>query len=161
LSGRGEVIEQRHGRNVPRQGTFCKRFMCPTGALGLAGAQGHFARVLPNNVARYRKAAKMTQTGLATAIGVKRDYVAKLESGAKPLSPEWLEKIGSAVGVEPYLLIAPEHVLPTEEELAEMLAASQQTLPAGLPYSEWPRAVAGGLYTRLRTLAGDRAIAGA
>lgn len=114
---------------------------------------------MPNNIARYRKAAKLTQEGLAGEIGTTRNQLVKLENGSRPLTSDWLEKIGKALKIEPYLLIAPDHVLPSEAELAEMLAAAQQTLPAGLPYSEWPRAVASGLHMRIRTLAGDRASA--
>lgn len=115
--------------------------------------------MLPNNIARYRKEAGLTQDGLAAAIGTTRNHLVKLEKGSRPLNSDWLEKIGKAVGVEPYLLIAPDNVLPSEAELAEMLAAAQRTLPAGLPYSEWPRAVASGLHMRIRTLASDRATA--
>jgi transcriptional regulator with XRE-family HTH domain len=134
--------------------------MCPTGALGSLVCSVQTDFVLPNNVAFYRNQAKMTQARLGELIGCQRDYVAKLESGARPLIPTWLEKIGEALEVEPYLLIAPEGVVPTEDELVQMIADAQSTLPAGLPYSEWPRAVAAGLRTRLRTLAGDRASVG-
>lgn len=113
--------------------------------------------VLPNNIAHYRRLAGFTQEQLADAIGSTRNMVAKLESGARDLTSDWLERIGSAVGASPYLLIAPPETLPSEPELAQMLADAQSTLPAGLPYSEWPRAVAAGLHMRLRTLASDRA----
>lgn len=116
--------------------------------------------MLPNNIASYRNTAGFTQERLAELIGTTRDYVAKLETNKKKLMPEWLEKIGAALGVEPYLLIAPDRFLPTEAELGQLIAAAQQKLPAGLPYSEWPQAVAGELHTRLRTLAGDRSRSG-
>jgi len=112
--------------------------------------------VLPNNIASYRKAANLTQVGLAEAIGTTRSMLVKLERGERPLTGEWLEKIGSAVAVSPHLLIAPPDALPNEEQLGQMLASAQQSLPAGLPYSEWPRAVASELHMRLRTLSGDR-----
>jgi len=112
--------------------------------------------VLPNNLASYRKAAKLTQEGLAEAIGTSRSMLVKLERGERPLTGEWLEKIGEAVDVAPHLLIAPADAVPNEEQLEQLLASAQQSLPAGLPYSEWPRAVASELHMRLRTLAGDR-----
>ena len=155
------MIQERHGCYVPHQGTSRKLKVCPTGALGSSGRSVQTNYVLPNNVAFYRNQADMTQARLGEMIGCHRDYVAKLESGAKPLGPGWLEKIGDALGVEPYLLIAPDGVVPTEDELVQMIADAQSTLPVGLPYSEWPRAVAAGLRTRLRTLAGDRANVGA
>lgn len=113
--------------------------------------------MLPNNIALYRKAAGMTQEQLASAIQTTRNQLVKLEKGTRPLSSDWLEKIGKAVGVAPYLLIAPPDILPDENELAQMLADAQATLPAGLPYSEWPREVAAGLHMRIRTLSSDRA----
>jgi transcriptional regulator with XRE-family HTH domain len=113
--------------------------------------------VLPNNIAMYRKAAGLTQEALASAIGTSRSMLVKLERDERPLTGDWLEKIGDAVGIAPHLLIAPPGALPNEDELAEMIASAQQTLPAGLPYSEWPRAVASGLHMRLRTLVSDRA----
>lgn len=115
--------------------------------------------MLPNNIASYRKAAGMTQQALADAIGTTRNMLAKLESGSRDLTSDWLEKIGQAVGVEPYLLIAPDTLIPSESELEQLIADAQQRLPAGLPYSEWPRAVASELRTRLRLPAGDRASA--
>lgn len=135
--------------------------MCPTGVLGPIARLGHTGDVLSNNIATYRKAKGLSQTELATAIGTTRNMMVKLEGGSRDLTSDWLERIGGALDVAPYLLIAPPDILPTEAELAEMLAAAQGTLPTGLPYSEWPRAVAGGLHTRLRTLASDRASADA
>lgn len=154
-----QMIEQLHAAYVPSQGTQCKRLPCPTGALGEVQRHRHSKGMLPNNVPHYRKLAGLTQKGLGERIGTTRDYIAKLERGDKPLTPDWLEKIGGALNIEPYLLIAPDNILPNEMELAELIAAAQQTLPAGLPYSEWPRAIASGLHMRLRMLAGDRASA--
>lgn len=117
--------------------------------------------MLPNNIATYRKRAGLSQEQLAPLIGTTRNMLVKLEGGKRGLTSDWLERIGEALSVPPYLLIAPEHLLPTEEQLAEMLSAAQSTLPAGLPYSEWPRAVAAGLHMRLRTLVGDLSSASA
>lgn len=114
-------------------------------------------RVLPNNIAHYRKLRGFSQEKLAADIGTTRNMLTKIESGKRALTSSWIEKISDVLNVAPYLLIAPTQILPTEAELAQMLGAAQQTLPAGLPYSEWPRAVAAGLHTRLLTLVGDRA----
>lgn len=157
LAGGFQMIEQLHCVNVPQQGTIGKLKMCPTGVLGLYALRGHTTPMLANNIAVYRKRAGLSQEQLADAIGTTRNMLVKLEGGSRGLTSDWLEKIGNELSVPPYLLIAPEHLLPTEEQLAEMLSAAQQTLPAGLPYSEWPRAVAAGLHTRLRTLSGDLA----
>lgn len=117
---------------------------------------GHSAPVLHNNVAFYRKQAGLTQEALADAIGTSRSMLVKLERGERPLNSDWLEKIGEACSIPPYLLIAPTDVLPNVEQLVEMIAAAQHSLPAGLPYSEWPRSVAKELHMRLHTLADDR-----
>lgn len=132
----------------------------PTGRLGYEAISGQSARVLPNNIASFRKAASLTQAGLAEAIGTTRSMLVKLERGERPLTGDWLEKIGQAVNVSPHLLIAPPEAIPNEETLEQMLASAQQSLPAGLPYSEWPRAVASELHMRLRMLVGDRANGG-
>lgn len=117
--------------------------------------------MLPNNVSKLRKARDMSQTDLAEAIGTKLSHMGKLERGERPLTVDWIEKIAAALDVEPYQIIAPDNLFPSEEQLADMLQLAQQQIPAGLPYSEWPRAVAGGLHTRLLTLASDRANADA
>lgn len=160
LAGRVQMIDQLHRSYVPHQGTLSNQKMCPTGVLALRALRGHSAAMLPNNIATYRKRAGLSQERLAKSIGTTKNMLIKLEKGTRGLTSDWLEKIGRQLEVPPYLLIAPEHLLPTEEQLADMLSAAQSTLPAGLPYSEWPRAVAAGLHTRLRTLSGDLASAG-
>lgn len=133
--------------------------MYPRGVLGNYTQIGHLQPMLPNNIATLRKAKGISQTELAKAIGTKLTHMGKLERGERPLNGDWLEKIAEALEVEPFRIIAPARLFPTEEQLADMLRLAQQRLPAGLPYSEWPRSVASGLHTRLLTLAGDRASA--
>lgn len=116
--------------------------------------------MLENSIKIYRKRAGLTQVGLAKAIGTSESMMVKLEHGARCLTSEWLERLGAALDIEPYLLIAPPDLTPSEEEVAELVADVQARLPAGLPYSEWPKAIAAGLAIRLRLLAGDRAAAG-
>jgi transcriptional regulator with XRE-family HTH domain len=113
--------------------------------------------MLPNNIAALRKAKGMSQTELAEAIGTKLTHMGKLERGERPLSGDWIERIAVALDIEPFQIIAPARLFPTEEQLADMLRLAQQKLPAGLPYSEWPRSVASSLHTRLLMLASDRA----
>ena len=115
--------------------------------------------MIPNNLRRLRKQKNVSQDVLAAAAGTTRDYYGKLERGDKKLTLDYIERLAEALGVEPYQIIAPERLFPTEEQLADMLRLAQQQLPAGLPYSEWPRVVAGALHVRLQTLASDRASA--
>lgn len=151
------MIEQSHSDHVPYWGTHCNSGLCPTGVLGIAELERHEGGVLENQIKRYRTVRGMTQHALGDAIGSSRNMVAKLEAGSRDLTSEWLEKIGAALDIEPYLLIAPMNILPSEDELAQMLDHAQRSLPTGLPYSEWPKAIAQGLHMRLRMLAGDRA----
>lgn len=153
---RAEMVEERHASDVPPQGTLCNEKMYPTGVLGRSNTLDQTQGVLPNQIARYRKAAGMTQDGLARAIGTTRSTYTKLERGERSLTSEWLEKLGAALNVAPHLLIAPDGAVPSVEQLGQLLESAQQSLPAGLPYSEWPRAVAQELHMRLRTLADDR-----
>lgn len=150
------MISQCHAQYVPQQGTTVKAYSCPTGVLGTRQPSGHTGQVIENNISKIRKARGMTQEQLASAIGTSRNMLVKLEGGSRDLTSTWIERISEALDVEPFALIAPDNLVPSEEELAQLLAAAQQTLPAGLPFSEWPRAVAAGLHMRLRTLAGDR-----
>lgn len=144
---------------MPHQGTYSNHKIHPTGVLALYTRLGHEAPMIPNNITSLRRLRGMTQTELAEAIGTKLSMMGKLERGERDLSADWIEKIASALDVEPFQLIAPERLFPTEEQLADMLQLAQQQIPAGLPYSEWPKAVAAGLHMRLLKLADDRASA--
>jgi transcriptional regulator with XRE-family HTH domain len=110
-----------------------------------------------NAISRYRKAARLTQAELAVACGTTRNMVHKLESGDRRLNNDWMEKIGGALHIAPWMLIAPEDVLPNADELETLIESARLTLPQGLPWPEWQRALAAELSIRLRTLAADRA----
>jgi DNA-binding XRE family transcriptional regulator len=55
-----------------------------------------------------RRAQKMTQAELARKMGVKQQFVAKIESGTQNLSTRTLEKIEKALSVSPYKYVAEE-----------------------------------------------------
>lgn len=114
---------------------------------------------IKNHIEALRKAKGWSRPRLAKEAGTSAQQIERLEKAQRRLSDVWLTRIGKALGVQPYELIAPVGTagLPSEEELADMLRNAQQELPAGLPYSEWPRAVASGLRTRLGLLLNDRA----
>jgi len=131
--------------------------MYPLSHLGGHALYGHNGGMIRNNIAQLRRMRDMTQSQLAEAIGTTRSMLAKLEGGTRPLTSKWIEKLADKLDVEPFRIIAPERLFPTEEQLADMLRLAQQQIPAGLPYSEWPKAVAGGLHMRLQKLADDRA----
>lgn len=142
---------------MPYLGTSGNEKMCPTSPLACLTRCGHNLGVIPNNLQKLRKARKVTQDFLAEQAGTTRNYYGKLERGERPLTMEYLERLANALEVEPFVVIAPDHLFPSSEELADMLRIEQQQLPAGLPYSEWPRVVAAALHLRLQQLGGDRA----
>lgn len=53
----------------------------------------------PNRIAELRKLKGMTQQALAEAVGSHWITISKLERGKLPLSFEWAEKLGKALGV--------------------------------------------------------------
>lgn len=100
-----EVIDQLHGANMPKLGTLSKRKMCPVCHLGCRVHCGHNDGMLGNNIAQIRKAAGMSQTALAEAIGTTLNNLGKLERGDRRLNQDWINKIAVALGVEPGAVI--------------------------------------------------------
>ncbi|MYL97060.1 helix-turn-helix domain-containing protein [Novosphingobium sp. FGD1] len=68
-----------------------------------------------NNIAAFRKQRGLSQTELAERVGTTLNMLGKLERGDRSLDQAWLDKIGSALGVAPHELIAPDI---TEKKLA-------------------------------------------
>lgn len=141
---------------MPVPGTLRNNKMCPQWVLAIRRPSAQAEPMLPNNITSLRKARDLSQTELAKRVGTTLSQMGKLERSERPLSTDWIERIATALSVEPYVLIAPAHLIPTEAQLTDMLQLAQQRLPAGLPYSEWPRAVAADLHMRLLTLVNDR-----
>ena len=112
---------------------------------------------IANNIQAMREERGWSRPELARLAKTSPQQIERLEKAQRRLSDVWLERIAIAFDVQPYELIAPAALLPTEEELAQMLLDSHAELPAGLPFAEWPRAVASALHTRLVRLADDRA----
>jgi transcriptional regulator with XRE-family HTH domain len=112
---------------------------------------------IANNIQAMREQRGWSRPELARLAGTSPQQIERLEKAQRRLSDVWLERIALAFKVQPYELIAPAALLPTEEELEAMLRDSQAELPAGLPFAEWPRAVASALHSRLVRLADDRA----
>ncbi len=111
---------------------------------------------IANNIQAMRAERGWSRPELARLAKTSPQQIERLEKSQRRLSDVWLERIALAFDVQPYELIAPAALLPTEEELAAMLLDSHAELPVGLPFAEWPRAVASALHTRLLRLADDR-----
>lgn len=111
---------------------------------------------IANNIQAMREERGWSRPQLARRAGTSPQQIERLEKAQRRLSDVWMERLAQAFGVQPYELIAPAALLPTEAELEVMLLDSHAELPAGLPFAEWPRAVAAALHTRLVRLADDR-----
>lgn len=78
----------------------------PTGPLNKPTHLGHLERMVPNFTSAWRKFRGLSQDELAAEVGTTKSMLGKLERGERSLDVEWLDKLGKALGVEPYQLIA-------------------------------------------------------
>jgi len=60
--------------------------------------------VFSENMKKYRKEAKLTQEKLAEICGTDHRYIGQIETGARCPSLEYVERIATALKIEPYLL---------------------------------------------------------
>jgi len=60
--------------------------------------------VFSKNMKKYRKEAKLTQEKLAEICGTDHRYIGQIETGTRCPSLEYVERIATALNVEPYLL---------------------------------------------------------
>jgi len=60
--------------------------------------------IFSKNLRKYRKEAKLTQEKLAEKCGTDHRYIGQIETGSRCPSLDYVEKIASALNVEPYLL---------------------------------------------------------
>lgn len=63
--------------------------------------------VLSNNLRRYRKAAGLSQEGLANAAGLHRTYIGGIEQRRINVSTRNLQKIATALEIEAWQLLKP------------------------------------------------------
>lgn len=86
--------------NMPNVGTIGNRQIRPNCHLSLGALIGH-KRGMSNNIAEIRKAANLSQSDLAEAIGTTLNNLGKLERGERRLNQDWINKIAGALGVTP------------------------------------------------------------
>ena len=60
--------------------------------------------VFAQNMKKYRKEVKLTQEKLAEICGTDHRYIGQIETGTRCPSLEFVEKIATALNIEPYLL---------------------------------------------------------
>jgi len=65
--------------------------------------------VFAENMKKYRKKAKLTQEKLAEMCGTDHRYIGQIETGARCPSLEYVERIATALKVEPYRLFYDEN----------------------------------------------------
>lgn len=137
--------------------------------------------MIRNYLSAWRKHRGQSQTELAEAVGTTLNMLGKLERGERTLDVDWLEKLGEALRIEPYHLIAfppgfeptgspasledfaAEHGLAFVEEVdlalgmgATYLDNNQQPEVLGLvPFrEEWLRDISAGDIDRLKVVRG-------
>lgn len=64
-----------------------------------------FRNIVGANVRTLRTAKRLSQEGLADAAGLHRTYIGSVERGERNVSIDSLERIASALGVEPHELL--------------------------------------------------------
>jgi len=83
-----------------------------------------------NNIAEIRKAAGLSQTDLAEAIGTTLNNLGKLERGDRRLNQDWINKIATALDVEPSMLIGPSrNAAPIKSDHVPTLPSEDGSIP--------------------------------
>ncbi|WP_082699819.1 helix-turn-helix domain-containing protein [Novosphingobium barchaimii] len=72
-----------------------------------------------NNIAALRKYRGLSQSQLAASIGTTLNMLGKLEREERKLDLPWIEKIASALKVEPHEIIIPSGIIGVPEERPE------------------------------------------
>lgn len=100
---------------------------------------------------------------LAAAINRERSVANKIVNGKVAFDVQYVEGFATALRVSREEILRRAGVLdgqrPTlisEEDLAEILAEAQAQIPVGLPYAEYPRALAEAARLRIELLLNDR-----
>lgn len=65
-------------------------------------------KVIKNNIRELRKQRELTQQQLADKIGISQVHLGRLETNARSMDLEQVEKISAALGVNPYELLPQE-----------------------------------------------------
>lgn len=103
---------------------------------------------VPNFIRDYRKARSLTLEALGNALEppATKGTISQIESGARGVSLRRLFEIAEVLKTTPGALLDGPAVVPTEDELARMLAAAQDEVGLErLTLGGYPSAVASGL----------------
>lgn len=82
-------------------------------------------KVIKNNIKEIRKKKGLTQQQLADKIGISQVHLGRLETNARSMDLEQVEKIANALGVKPFEILPqewqPEDISPEEREILRMI----------------------------------------
>ena len=100
-------------------------------------------KVIKNNIKEIRKKKGLTQQQLADKIGISQVHLGRLETNARSMDLEQVEKIANALGVKPFEILPqewqPEDISPEEREILRMIrktSSSQEADYRDIPASE-------------------------
>lgn len=81
--------------------------------------------IIKNNIRELRKKRGLTQQQLAQKLGISQVHLGRLETNARSMDLEQVEKISAALGVKPYELLPqewqPEEITPEEREILRVI----------------------------------------
>lgn len=82
-------------------------------------------KVIKNNIKELRKKKGLTQQQLAAKLGMSQVHLGRLETNARSMDLEQVEKIAAALGVKPFDVLPtewmPEEITPEEREILRMI----------------------------------------
>ncbi len=90
-------------------------------------------KIIKNNIRELRKKKGLTQQQLAKKLGISQVHLGRLETNARSMDLEQVEKIAEALEVKPFDILPtewqPEEISPEEREILRMIrkTATSQT----------------------------------
>lgn len=82
-------------------------------------------KIIKNNIRELRKKRGLTQQQLADKLGISQVHLGRLETNARSMDLEQVEKISAALGVKPYEILPkewqPEEISPEEKEILHII----------------------------------------
>lgn len=103
------------------------------------------------NLKRLRAAKKLKQDELAELVGVAQPTIQRWEGGKRAPRRVYLDKLAAALAIPVADLYQEEEVdvIPSADELAEMIERAMKELPVGVSYEDYPSAVSANLHAQL------------
>lgn len=80
------------------------------------------AKIIGNNVHKYRIAARLTQEELAEKVGVGASFITRIECGQKIMSVHVLYKLAKALHVSADMLLSERESISCDERLSNLIS---------------------------------------